>query len=371
MDKKRTIPSVAVILFFAGIVSADFTFGPPQNLGSVLNGPAADCCPNLSADGLTLYFSSGRPGGLGDYDIWSSTRPGVDVEWGAPVNMGAPINSIYYDAYPCISGDGLTLYFSEHWAFNEQVGARPPANSGGPWDTDVWMSVRASPSAAWGPAVSAGSPPNSQSGEISGTVSRDGLTLVFATMRKDGLGYTDLYLCSRATVQEPWGPEANCGPNVNSQSIESGPCLSSDGLTLFFESCRDNAPFVWDLYMTTRKSRTDPWAPAVKLSASINTSASEWNPALSPDGKTLYLASDRAGGYGQDDLYEVSIVPTVDFNGDKKLDLVDLVMLIDNWGTDSTLFDIGPYAWGDGKVDIQDLKAFVAEWEKQNPPSQP
>ena len=29
--------------------------------------------------------------------------------------------------------------------------------------------------------------------------------------------------------------------------------------------------------------------------------------------------------------------------------------------------DIGPYAWGDGKVDIEDLKAFMAEWEKENP----
>jgi len=46
-------------------------------------------------------------------------------------------------------------------------------------------------------------------------------------------------------------------------------------------------------------------------------------------------------------------------------------MLIDNWGTDKTLYDIGPFAWGDGKVDIEDLKVFIAEWEKANPPVQP
>ena len=58
------------------------------------------------------------------------------------------------------------------------------------------------------------------------------------------------------------------------------------------------------------------------------------------------------------------IIPLVDFNTDGKVALVDWVMLIDNWGTDSTLYDIGPFAWGDGKVDIEDLKVFIAEWEK-------
>jgi hypothetical protein len=369
MSKKRIISAVVAILVVGGIAQADFTFGPVKNLGPVVNSVAADCCPNVSADGLTLYFSSGRPGGLGDYDIWYCTRPSVDAPWGAPVNLGAPINSVYYDAYPCISGDGLTLYFSEHWAFNNKIGNRPPVDSAGLWDTDIWMSTRASLSAPWGPAVSAGTPPNSHGSEISGTVSRDGLTLIFATMRYDGLGYTDLYMCNRATVQEPWGPAANCGPNVNSKSVESGPCLSEDGLTMFFESCRDNAPFVWDLYMTTRKSRADAWGPAVKLPATINTAAfSEWNPALFPDGRTLYFASDRPGGYGKDDLYEAPIIPTVDFNGDGKVDLTDLVMLIQNWGTSNALFDIGPMPWGDGKVDIEDLKVFMTYYEKENPP---
>jgi hypothetical protein len=53
------------------------------------------------------------------------------------------------------------------------------------------------------------------------------------------------------------------------------------------------------------------------------------------------------------------------------VDLDDLRLLIDNWGTDNTLYDIGPYAWGDGRVDIEDLKAFIAEWEKENPAAEP
>ena len=90
MSKKRIVSVVVLILAVAGVAQADFIFGPPQNMGPVVNGPAADCCPNVSADGLTLYFSSGRPGGFGDYDIWYCTRPSVDAPWGPPVNIGQP-----------------------------------------------------------------------------------------------------------------------------------------------------------------------------------------------------------------------------------------------------------------------------------------
>jgi hypothetical protein len=367
------VVGTVALLAAGGSASGDYVFGPVKNLGPVVNGPAADGCPNVSADGLTLYFSSGRPGGLGDYDIWLSTRPSVDAAWGAPVNIGAPINSKYYDAYPCVAADGLTLYFTEHFFFNEQVGVRPPVGSTNPWDSDIWMSTRATASAPWGPAVSAGTPPNSGAVEGCGvTLSGDGLTMVFAAaFRSGGLGNVDLWMCSRTTKQEPWGPVTNLGPTVNTKSTDSGPCLSADGLALFFESNRAAGSFVGDLWMTTRKTRADPWQAPITLATPVNTSAFEWNPALSTDGRTLYFASDRAGGLGQDDLYEVSIVPVVDLNGDKVVDLVDLVTLIDNWGTDKKLCDIGPMPWGDGKVDMEDLKVLMAEWESQNPPVKP
>jgi hypothetical protein len=197
------------------------------------------------------------------------------------------------------------------------------------------------------------------------TISRDSLTLISAATGPDrpGSGYLDLWACSRSTEQEPWGPAANLGPAVNSAGMDSGPCLSPDGLALFFESFRGPPLFVFDLWASFRKSKSDPWGPAVKLDASINTSdKSEWNPALSPDGRTLYFASDRAGGYGEDDLYEASIVPVVDFNGDGKVDLADLQRLIESWGKDDPAVDIGPMPWGDGTVDVQDLKVLLDYW---------
>ena len=63
------------------------------------------------------------------------------------------------------------------------------------------------------------------------------------------------------------------------------------------------------------------------------------------------------------DIWQVSIKPIVDFNTDGIVDLVDLVMLIDNWETDDSVFDIGPMPWGDGVVDVEDLKVFISHWE--------
>ena len=119
--------------------------------------------------------------------------------------------------------------------------------------------------------------------------------------------------------------------------------------------------------MTRRTTVSDPWGPPVNLGRVINSPAHEEYVCVSADGTTLYWSCERPGGYGSSDIWQASIIPIVDFNVDSKVDLDDLRLLIDNWGTDKTLYDIGPYAWGDGKVDIEDLKVFTAEWDKENP----
>ena len=48
-------------------------WSPPVNLGPVINSPLGDGNPAISKDGLTLYFASNRPGGVGGNDIWLRT----------------------------------------------------------------------------------------------------------------------------------------------------------------------------------------------------------------------------------------------------------------------------------------------------------
>jgi hypothetical protein len=78
-------------------------------------------------------------------------------------------------------------------------------------------------------------------------------------------------------------------------------------------------------------------------------------PYISSDGSVFYFVSDRPGGVGGHDLWQAPINPIVDLNSDGVVDALDMCIIVDHWGTDESLCDIGPMPWGDGIVDVQDL----------------
>jgi hypothetical protein len=67
----------------------------------------------------------------------------------------------------------------------------------------------------------------------------------------------------------------------------------------------------------------------------------------------------RPGGLGASDIWQAPIIPVVDFNGDGKVDGKDVLCLVSHWGTDDPLCDIGPFAWGDGTVGLEDLTVLA------------
>lgn len=77
----------------------------PVNLGPLLNTPGEEDAPYLHPNGKELYFSSTGHPGMGGYDIFKSTL-GPSGNWGAPVNLGYPINSTDDDIYFVLTADG-------------------------------------------------------------------------------------------------------------------------------------------------------------------------------------------------------------------------------------------------------------------------
>lgn len=92
------------------------------------------------------------------------------------------------------------------------------------------------------------------------------------------------------------------------------------------------------------------------------------NPSISADGSMLYYASRGAGGYGGNDLWQVSIEPVADLNSDGIVDAADMCIMVDHWNTDEPLCDIGPMPWGDGIVDVQDLIVLTKHLFEEVPP---
>ena len=122
--------------------------------------------------------------------------------------------------------------------------------------------------------------------------------------------------------------------------------------------------------MTTRKTQNTDWELPINLGPMINKNGFDAMASISSDGYTLYFCSDRPGGSGNADLWQVSIEPILDINGDGIVDSADMCIMIDHWGTDEALCDIGPTPLGDGIVDVQDLIVLAEHlFEEVNDPT--
>ena len=332
----------AAILVGAGSAKADFIFGTPINPGSPINSSSSDQPGGMTADGLRLYFASRRPGGYSGWiDIWVTTRPTKDDPWGEPVNLGPAINTERSEFEPDLSPDGLILVFT-------RVETAYP-------NWGIWMSTRQTIDDPWEERQNLGPTINSYAEDMDPCISADGLTLYFNSTRSGGYGNMDIYVTTRPTRDDPWGEPVNLGPPVNGPYGDACPEISADGRTMVFNSRRPGGFGDSDLWLTRRPTIDDPWGEPVNLGPTINTSGLEQYPDISPDGQFLMFQAIRPGGMGDRDIWQAPIIPIVDFNGDGIVDSADMCIMIDHWGTNEPLCDIGPTPLGDGIVDVQDL----------------
>lgn len=117
------------------------TFSAPQNLGAIVNSDVNDLLPTPAPNGLSLYFNSSRPGGQGGGDIWVSQRATLSSAWGAPQNLGAPLNTSGTESPTHISPDGREMFIQTN---------RPGGLPGGMNGTDMWVSTRTDPNNDFG-----------------------------------------------------------------------------------------------------------------------------------------------------------------------------------------------------------------------------
>lgn len=80
----------------------------PKNLGPAINSADWDSQPTLSADGRELYFVSDRKGGVGGYDIWHSQLE--ESGWAKAKNLGPAINTKFDEISPYIHVNNQDLY---------------------------------------------------------------------------------------------------------------------------------------------------------------------------------------------------------------------------------------------------------------------
>ncbi len=83
-------------------------WSPPQNIGSPVNTDQNEACPSIAKDG-TLYFHAVYPDGIGGSDIYASKF--IDGTFSKPVNLGSAVNSTYNDSNAFIAQDESYIIF--------------------------------------------------------------------------------------------------------------------------------------------------------------------------------------------------------------------------------------------------------------------
>jgi Tol biopolymer transport system component len=276
-------------------------WGTPVNAESIvgassdLNTPFNDGCPIQSPDGLSLFIASNRPGGYGGQDIWVAHREEPGGPYGAPVNLGAQVNSAVDDFCPSPTR-GRRLFF---------VSARA-GGCGGP---DIYV-TRLNLDGEWRAPENLGCEINSAAGEASPSFYRDAAghaVLYFSSTRPGGFepGGTD----SDIYFSVEFGA-AQLAPGLNTASDDTRPNVRKDGLEVVFDSTRVGGFGGPDIWTSTRPSDVAAWTTPVNLGATINTAATESRASLSWDGLTMVFGSNRvgsepdpAGGATQADVY--------------------------------------------------------------------
>lgn len=210
---------VPLFLLFLSKTGFAQTWGPATNLGPNVNTSGLEDGHCITSDSSKLYVATDRAGGLGGADIWVSEYIG---NWQVPTNLGSNVNTYDEDYEPCISSDGLKLYFSSY-------------RSGGYGQSDIYESEYVA--GTWQPAVNLGPTINTDGYEGFPYITSDGSKLYFAAYEwPGGYGVFDIWVSEyQGAIEEQATRTMN---NHWLQTIVSGPLqLPHDKKCVLFDIC--------------------------------------------------------------------------------------------------------------------------------------
>jgi hypothetical protein len=186
--------------------------------------------------GIRFYFSSKRSGGLGGADIWYSDL--VNGQWNDPVNLGAPVNSSFNDAFFRILPGGWRAYF-----ISQRTGSRG--------DHDIWVTDWVS--GEWTTPVNLGDSINSVYSDQSPTVSGDDQEMYFG---RTGPGMVEPQIFTARKANSVWQGAVRVGPPIHPVRnwYDGEPYLLPPGDRLYYSGPEDTIPPYtnWDIWYVDR-----------------------------------------------------------------------------------------------------------------------
>jgi hypothetical protein len=200
----------------------------PSTLVAELSGPQNDQDPEVSVDGLVMYFSSDR-GGNG-LRLYASTRRTRDTPWETPTRVDM-LGTSALDAAPTLDRGQL------HLVLASQRGTAAVAH--------LFAATRPDSSAAW-PSAAEVTALSSGWEDTDPALFSDGRALLFASRRLTQGGATDLFEASRSDVNSPFASSLAPVSALNTSASEEDPWVSQDGRHIVFVSDRSGRKRIYE-----------------------------------------------------------------------------------------------------------------------------
>ncbi len=219
----RVDPTMQGRLMVSKRTSVTDPWGAPTNVGELETG-GDEANPQVSGDGLRMYFASIRASGIGAHDIYYTERANRTAVWGTPSHV-LELNTANDDSSPGRDDSERHLVLAR-FIGDWELATSSRATTAAPWSTPSTITELETPGVENTPNLDA-----------------SGLVLHFASDRGPGGDY-DLYVATRPDVTAPFGAPREL-TTVNTETRDADPWLSADGNTLYFESDATGKTALW------------------------------------------------------------------------------------------------------------------------------
>ncbi len=248
------------------------------NLGPSVNSKDVEFVPILSENDSVLLFTA-HEAPEGPEQIRISRRK--NGAWQSSKEFLKASDSKKGHAIVTISPNGNMLY-----TYAAADGLRSYDQS-----KDSWVNPRPLPI-----------PLNQLANETSVHITEDGQFAFFSSDRPGGFGGLDLYVSQRFP-DGTWSAAINLGATINTQHDEDAAFIDSNSKTLYFSSRGHNSMGGFDVFKS--QMREGKWQDVKNLGFPINSPHDELYFNLDRNRKSAYMASDRPGGLGSLDIYQI------------------------------------------------------------------
>lgn len=269
-----------------------------------LNTPFNDFAPSISTDGSELIMSSDRPNknspneaGLYDADIYTSSLN--DGKWGKPAPIKGNVNTAQNDIANNLSYDGTKMLL--HREVEGQLDIFESELNGLEWSAPKSMPMSIS---------------SNRSNDSYASYYPDGYTIYFARDNENRSNGTEIMYSSMQSKMRKDYMAATMLQVVNSKFNEGPIYCHLDGETMYIASNGNNTIGGYDIFVS-RKIQGQ-WSKPENMGYPINTPYDDFFFASTANGKFAYIASNRAGGQGNYDIYRVT------FWGPEKTPMLDM-----------------------------------------------